>query len=351
MPFDGIATHAAGREIKERIKGNKISRVYQPTAEEVVIYFAGGERRPLLLCANANAPRIQFTKVSYDNPEYPPSFCMILRKYLLGGIVKDVYQLDFDRVIVLEIESLNEAGNLLKLMLTCEVMGKHSNVVLSDMQSGKIIDAVKHISGLKSSVRKIMPNFDYTFPPNEKLNPFDFDHSQALGLMTLSAQKSAEAAIAETFSGISKQFVRSFMFDYPEYNKTVGQMSPEDFGKMLPDFLGYLTKATLSDKSYIYKDSSGKYKDFSHSLYSFYGDYNKVEFDSFSDATDEYYMINAAVDSVKEKYSELIRNLSTLYDKEKRKLAVREKEREQAEDGELYNIYGNLILSNIYKIE
>ncbi|MBR4395397.1 MAG: NFACT family protein [Eubacteriaceae bacterium] len=350
MPFDGIAAHAAAREFRESLTGCKISRVYQPAREEIVIYFAG-RKDPLLLSASAESPRAQFTGLSFDNPEYPPSFCMLLRKYLIGGIVRDVRQYNFDRVILFDIEALSSSGIMVPLMLSVEIMGRYSNIILVDKRDMRMIDAVKHVSGLKSSVRKVMPNFDYSYPPNEKLDPGDYDISQALGMLSLSGEKEVKTALSDTFSGVSRQFAESFLRIHPEYGKKISAITGEELRNLPGIFAAEMKKACDSAQNCIYIEPDGKYRDFSHSSYAVYEGYRIKSFSRISEMLDEYYRSKAQNDTVRERYSSLIRSLSTLYDKEKRKLDVREKERAEAEDSGRYNMYGNLILSNLYKIK
>ena len=351
MPFDGIAAHAAAREFRESLTGCKISRVYQPAREEIVIYFAGREKDPLLLSASAESPRAQFTGLSYDNPEYPPSFCMLLRKYLIGGIVRDVRQHNFDRVILFDIEALSSSGIMVPLMLSVEIMGRYSNIILVDKRNMKIVDAVKHVSGLKSSVRKVMPNFDYSYPPNEKLDPFDCDVSQALGMLSLSGEKDVKTALCDTFSGVSRQFAESFLCIHPEYGKKISGITGEELRNLPGIFAAEMKKACDSAENYIYIEPDGRFRDFSHGGYAVYEDYRKKSFPHLSGMLDEYYRSKAQNDTVRDRYSSLIRSLSSLYDREKRKLEVREKERSEAEDSGRYNMYGNLILSNLYRIK
>ena len=202
MPFDGLMLSLLASQLRDELINQRIQRIYQPSKDDIIFYFSDSRIRPLYISASGNCPRAHLTDVRYDNPASPPVFCMVLRKYLVGGIIRGIAQKDFDRVLVMDIESLDEAGNLRNLCLISEMMGKHSNITLVD-SSMKILDSIKHVSGLRNTYRKIMPGFDYIFPPNEKTDPTSGRHNEAVDMLSFMADLSPEKAIVSVFSGIS----------------------------------------------------------------------------------------------------------------------------------------------------
>ena len=349
MPFDGLALCGVINEIKKKLIGSRVQRVYQPSCDEAVLYFSDHNKSSLMLSAAAAGARVHFTQTRYDNPEYPPDFCMILRKYLLGGILKNIYQVSFDRIVIFEFEALDDAGNLKKTKLVAEFMGKHSNIILTDAQTGKILDSIKHISGLKSSIRKVMPNFDYTFPPNEKLNPLDFDMATALGLFSFLSGKEPQDVLTEIFCGVSKPLALSFVKDFGY--KSLHLMSADEAELFLTRFGKYIEEKASSSDAYMYFKSNGDYKDFSLSLYSALSEFKSERINSLSEAVDEFYRQRSLTDAVKHRYADVIKKLELLCERESKKLAVRKEELEKAQDHEIYNIYGNLLLSNLHTIK
>ncbi len=349
MSFDGVSVCAVVKELDTTFTGAKIQRIYQPYRDEVVLYFSDKRKGALLLCADASFPRANITYSPYDNPEYPPSFCMLLRKYLIGGIVKSISQQGFDRIINIFVEALDEANNLIRLCLSIEIMGKHSNIILYDTNKMVVIDSIKHISSQKSSVRELMPNRVYYLPPNNKLDPFDFDASTAIDIMSFSAEKPISSALSDTFCGVSKQLAQSFAVDRSLAGKKVSDSDIATLYGILNDFREYLSFKINENVNYIYSLPEGKYKDFTHGEYIVYNAVTeKRQFLSISEAIEEYYREKTRHAGIKEKYDGTIKRLEILLAKEERKLALRKKEREAALDSEQYSIKGNLILSNLH---
>ena len=130
MPFDGVFTNSIVKELSEFVEG-KIDKVHQPSKDEIILIVKKDRKNvKLLLSANPSFPRVHITYNSMENPKVPPNFCMVLRKHILGGIIKSVSQLNFDRIIQFEIEGLTELGDTMQYKLICEIMGKHSNILL-----------------------------------------------------------------------------------------------------------------------------------------------------------------------------------------------------------------------------
>ena len=350
MPFDGISTCASAAECAGCFTGAKIQRVYQPLKDDIIIYFANRDKG-LLLSADPSFSRAYVSADKYDNPEYPPAFCMLLRKYLIGGIVKSISQRDFDRIIDIHIEALTDAGVLSELCLTAELMGRHANIILYETQSGHILDAVKHISAAKSSVRRVMPGGNYTAPPNDKLNIFDFDIHSALSMFSFASIRSGEALLADIFSGISQQCARSYFVESGEDADSVKDMNAEQAEAFFGRFAAFIKKQTLSADNFIYIDERGGYRDFSHGKYTFPNDCTAAKFVSFSDAAAEFYRGKTQRSGVKERNAAVIGRIETVLAREKRKLAARLQEDAAAQDSERYAVTGNLLLANMHLLE
>ncbi len=173
MALDGITLYAELSELRGRLIGSRIDKIYQPLRDEITLGLRGnGENLKLLLSANPSHPRIHITEKTRENPLTAPMFTMILRKHIAGGRIAGIIQPDFERIVFLDIEAMNEMGDLVNRRLVLEIMGKHSNIILCD-ENGKILDAIKRISHDKSSVREVLPGLSYELPPGGKLNPLN----------------------------------------------------------------------------------------------------------------------------------------------------------------------------------
>lgn len=180
MPFDGLVLAAVTKELKEKLVGGRVERVYQPSKDEIIILVhRPGFRGRLLLSANAQNARVHLTTSAGENPATPPLFCMVLRKYLEGGRIISFIQPELERVFIMKIESRDELGNPSPKQLICETMGKHSNIILVDPTTNFIVDGIKRYSHSVSRYREVLPGRPYLSPPpQKKLNPFTADEDQ-----------------------------------------------------------------------------------------------------------------------------------------------------------------------------
>jgi len=172
MALDGITLYGIIYELRNELLGGKIDKIYQPEKDEIIIYIRNiGNNYKLLISANANFPRIYLTDEYKENPINPPMFCMLLRKYLQGGKIVDIYQKGFDRIVFIDVLSRDELEKEVVKTLVVEIMGRYSNIILIDKESEIIVDSVKRVYQDMSKIREITPGIKYELPPSQdKLN-------------------------------------------------------------------------------------------------------------------------------------------------------------------------------------
>lgn len=175
MPFDGLVMAAVRRELEREITGGRIERIYQPSPLEVLLVIhCQGQKWRLLLSAHPQNARVHLTARARENPLSPPLFCMVLRKHLEGGRIQGIAQPGLERILTMRIQGWDEFGEPAPRELTCEVMGRHSNILLIDPASNRIIDAVKRYTHALSRYREVLPGREYVPPPAlPKLNPLE----------------------------------------------------------------------------------------------------------------------------------------------------------------------------------
>ena len=157
MPLDAITMTAVAAELRERLIGGKVDKIYQPTRDEVVLHMrANGGNVKLLLSANPAHPRAQLTDIPRENPETPPMFCMLLRKYFLGGRVLDISQPPMERVLDFKFETLNDLGDRVERRIVLECIGRKSNLIMLD-GAGRITDCMRRVDADISAKRPLMP--------------------------------------------------------------------------------------------------------------------------------------------------------------------------------------------------
>lgn len=204
MAFDGITVSAIKAEIEDKILGGRIDKVYQPEKDEIILGIRSmGQAYKLLLTSNASNPKFHFTQTNPSNPMTPPLFCMVMRKHLQSGKIIKIEQPDFDRILNIYVESLNELGDYSVKKLVLEIMGRHSNIILTD-ENNTILDCIKHIGHDTSSVREVLPGREYTLPPSQgKINTLELDDNNFKEVLENNHSFEIQSVIYKNYTGIS----------------------------------------------------------------------------------------------------------------------------------------------------
>lgn len=208
MPFDGLTIRAVTDELKPALFNARIDKIFQPEKDELVFLIrqAGtGNHLRLLISANVNWARIHLDNNKKPNPVTPAGFCMLLRKYLEGGKIKAIEQIDFERVVHITIEALDDFREWKEKLLICEFMGRHSNIILIDPANNIILDAIKRFDSDVNSYREVMPGKIYVTPPEQgKLDPL-ITSAEEFSARVWSLEKDSKlgTALFDIFSGIS----------------------------------------------------------------------------------------------------------------------------------------------------
>ncbi|CDC20710.1 putative RNA-binding protein snRNP like protein [Eubacterium sp. CAG:274] len=204
MAFDGITVSAIKAEIEDKILGGRIDKIYQPEKDEIILGIRSmGQAYKLLLTSNASNPKFHFTQTNPSNPMTPPLFCMVMRKHLQSGKIIKIEQPDFDRILNIYVESLNELGDYSVKKLVLEIMGRHSNIILTD-ENNTILDCIKHIGHDTSSVREVLPGREYTLPPSQgKINTLELDNNNFNEVLENNPSFEIQSVIYKNYTGIS----------------------------------------------------------------------------------------------------------------------------------------------------
>ena len=334
MAFDGIVTMAAAKEMRPVIISGKIDKVYQPEADELVfnIHTKRGNVK-LYASVNPAAARIHFIENSLQNPPAPLPFCMLLRKHIQGARVTDVAQVGSERIIEISLETLNELGFTVSKKLIFEIMGKHSNIVLLDISSGKIIDCIKHVSIDVNRVRQLLPGIIYKYPPAQDKIPF----KELLPEGSPSVFLPPEAkAIQRTVGGVSPSFAQEMAAseDPLSFLRSAARIIEE--GRFYP---------------VVYSDDKGSPKEFHILPLSEYEDVcQKKEFDSLSLCLEYYYAHKQSSNKLHQKASDLERSVSSQLDKLYLKEQRLREDLLKAENSESLRLYGELLTANIHQV-
>ena len=213
MPMDGLTLGFASRELNAALAGGRIDRITQPEKDTLILVIrAGNMNNQLLLCASPNNARIHLTQQKFSNPLEPPMFCMLMRKQLLSGRVLAVTQIGGDRVIHIDVDTVNELGDHVRRRLILEIMGRHSNLIVTD-ENDRIIDAARHVSLDMSRVRQVQPGLPYLPPPaQDKLAPEDVTADALMTRLAAAGDVPLHKALAACVSGMSNPAAKELAF-------------------------------------------------------------------------------------------------------------------------------------------
>lgn len=351
MSFDGIFTKAVVDEIYPLLLNGKINKINQPDKNEINLQIYNKENYKLLLsCAN-NLSRIHLSEKSKKNPITAYNFCMLLRKHLVGGTIKNIYQHKMDRVVCFEIENLNELKELSKKLLIIEIMGKHSNIILVDKESNKIIDAIKHIDSRQSSIREVFPNKDYFFVKDEKENILDENYKLPSEILKISEPISMKKFFYTNYLGFSP-IISYEILDNSNVDTDVNSanLNDEDIKRIDENFVKLVENIKNKNYSPIFiKDEMNNNKDFYCFDLNLYK--KKESVDSLSKLVESFYHNNSLRDRINQKASGFKKILSTKLNRLTNKYIAMNDELLNNQSKEDLKIFADLLSINIYKIE
>lgn len=337
MSFDGVFTHAMVEELNQKLNKGRISKIHQPYDYEIIVTIrANGKNHKLLLSAHPNYARIQLTTISYINPENPPNFVMVLRKFLEGAILEMIHQVANDRIIHFTFSKRNELGDLQSIVLVVELMGRHSTIVLMNKETGKIIDAIKHIGPSQNTYRTILPGISYIAPPKQNLvNLFTLvDDEQIFEQLSLADPLNSQY-LQQHFQGLGKDTANELAFrlnEKPNQKLMVWKTFWNEVQKITP------TLSVINQKDYF-------------SSFPFIKNVETVQhFTTLSQLLDVYYENKAEKDRTKQQGNDLIHKIENEYKKNQKKLSKLKTTLAETENAEIYRRKGELLTTFMQQI-
>ena len=324
MSFDGFFLHHMVEELRTELLNGRIQKINQPFDQELVLQIRSNRKsHRLLLSAHPVFGRIQLTESTFENPAQPSTFIMVLRKYLQGAVIESIEQIENDRIVEITVSNKNEIGDHIQATLIIEIMGKHSNILLVDKSSHKILEVIKHIGFSQNSYRTLLPGAAYIAPPStEALNPFTIKDEKLFEI--LQTQELTAKNLQNLFQGLGRD--------------TATELEKQLLNDKLSNFRSFFkqeTKPCLTDKSFSCVPFSSK---------------TTENFDSLSQLLDVYYKDKAERDRVKQQASELIRRVENELQKNRQKLKKQEKELLATENAEEFRQKGELLTTFLHQV-
>ena len=323
MSFDGFFLHHMTEELRRELLGGRIQKINQPFEQELVLQIRSNRKsHKLLLSAHSVFGRVQLTDTTFENPAVPNTFIMVMRKYLQGAVIESIQQVENDRILEISVSNKNEIGDSVAVTLVIEIMGKHSNIILLDKASGKIIEAIKHVGFSQNSYRTILPGSTYVAPPQpSSLNPFTVGDEKLFEI--LHTEDLEPKRLQQIFQGLGRDTATELR----------GRLTADKL-KTFRAFFASPTQPSLTEKS------------FSALLFSD----SKTQMSTLSELLDTFYKDKAERDRVNQQASELIHRVENELEKNRKKLGKQEEELLATENAEEFRQKGELLTTFLHQV-
>ena len=324
MSFDGFFLHHMVEELRRELVNGRIQKINQPFEQELVLQIRSNRQsHRLLLSAHPVFGRIQLTQTTFENPAQPSTFIMVLRKYLQGALIESIEQVENDRIVEMTVSNKNEIGDHIQATLIIEIMGKHSNILLVDKSSHKILEVIKHVGFSQNSYRTLLPGSSYIAPPStESLNPFTIKDEKLFEI--LQTQETTAKNLQSLFQGLGRDTA----------NELEGLLISDKLSTFR-NFFSQETKPCLTETSFSPVPFATRVGEPSASL---------------SELLDTYYKDKAERDRVKQQASELIRRVENELQKNRHKLKKQEKELLATDNAEEFRQKGELLTTFLHQV-
>ena len=356
MALDGAFLSCLREELTAGLPEARVDKIHQPSREELVVALrtrAGTKK--LYLSARVNSPRVHFTDIPLENPAAPPMFCMLLRKRLTGGRLAGIRQEGLERALYFDWDCVNDLGDIVRLTLAVEIMGRHSNIILID-ETGRVIDAIKRVDPDMSSVRPVLPGLRYSPPPAAagRLDLSRTTPERFLAALEAGRDLPLSKALLEVSHGLSPLLCRELSHLAARgRDPLVSAMTGEDRDRLL-FYLRRVKAAVETGENrvpYLLTKTDGTPLEFSFMPITQYGlAALGRELDSFSAVLDAFYAGRDQAERMKQRAHDILRVLTAAAERTARKLSHQREELARSGDRDTLRIYGELIHANIHAI-
>lgn len=351
MALDGIVISNVVYELNEVLIGGRINKIAQPEKDELLLTIkCNREQKKLLLSAGASLPLVYLTNDNKPSPMTAPNFCMLLRKHLNSAKIISITQPELERIIQIEIEHLNELGDVCTKFLIIELMGKHSNIIFCD-DALRIIDSIKHISSLVSSVREVLPGREYFIPKTQnKIDPLTLTYSIFKDTIL---QKPYEIgkAIYTSLTGFSPLMANEVCHRASIYpgasTKALSEGEQLHLYKNLERIITSITEHNYQPVI-IYKEHEPI--EFSSLELTLYDAFDRKEFSTISQVLESYYADKNALTRIHQKSADLRRIVSNALERSYKKYDLQIRQLKDTDKRDKFKVYGELINTYGYSL-
>lgn len=352
MAFDGIVTTAVVCELQNLLTGGRIDKIYQPSSDEIILQIRSGrEKYRLYLSANTSRAGLYLISEKDSNPTNPPAFCMLLRKHMQSARIHEIRQVDSERIVEIDTDSVNELGFAVKHRLTIEIMGKHSNIILIDIESGKIIDAVKRLSIDVNRYRQTLPGAVYKRPPShDKIPYFNLSREQFREVIENAGKASLDQSLVAAVQGISPVFSSELLYRAGIYGSDPDSSHIDQLYDALMDAVDKVSGGSAEPCLYRDQKTGAPHEFHALHLTILEDRFDRSDLDSASDACNQYFEGRDTSNRIRQKSSDIRQMISRALDKLLLKKQRLQTDLLKAEDSEKYRLYGELLTASLHKV-
>ena len=354
MAFDGITIANVVKEMNDTIIGCRIYKIAQPENDELILTLKGscGQKR-LFISAGASLPLIYFTETNKPSPMTAPGFCMLLRKHLQNGRIVAVTQPGLERIIHMDIEHLDEMGDLCKKTLIVEIMGKHSNIIFCHAD-GTIIDSIKHVSGLVSSVREVLPGKQYfVAQTQDKLDALTTGEEEWM-TMVMNKPTAAFKAIYGSYTGISPILAQELCYragvDGEAPTAALSDKEKHTLYEAFVEMISCVKAGTFAPHIAYTRNQPVEFAALPLTMYT-QGEDRLVAYESMSLLLESYYAEKNTITRIRQKSADLRKIVQTALERNIKKYDLQLRQMKDTEKRDTYRIYGELLNAYGYGIE
>ena len=357
MALDGLVIHSLVDELSTKLVGGKVDKVHQPEDDEIVLYIRNNkENYKLVLSCSSSNPRVYIANdYKKENPKKAPMLCMLFRKYIQSGNIVGISQVGFERIIKISVNSLDELKEKSTKDIYIEIMGRHSNIILTHSLDNKIIDSAKRIPTSISRVRQILPGITYELPPAQsKLNPLDNISNSTFIDSLKSYEGPIFKGIYSKFLGISPIISKEICYRANVNEKTaISDLSNSELNSLYNEFNNLFKDIRNNNYSpcIVVNEKVDRVVDFSCISLNLYNELKFIIKDSMSTILEDYYKTKDIKDRIHQRASDLKKSISIKLERLYHKQEKQEEELKEAENADIYKVKGELLTAYIYMIQ
>lgn len=352
MAFDGITVHGLVHEFNERLIDGRITKIAQPEKDELLLTIKNEkETFRLVISVNPSLPLIYLTDVNKQSPINAPMFCMLLRKHINNGRILKIEQPDMERVVVFYIEHRNELGDLCTKKLIVELMGKHSNIIFATDED-IIVDSIKHVTPVMSSVRVVMPNQQYFIPKtSDKLNPLTVSKDEFVEKIK-NSKGILYKAIYSSFTGISPVIAQEICYlSDIDSNLPVAEISDDFYTHLYNIYSNMIVEIKNNNFTPVIYYNNNEPVEFNSFKLTLFGDSIEKQLSTINKVIVEFYSQKDRYTRIRQKSATLRHIVDTNLNKDRKKYDLQLRQLKDTEKAEKFKVYGELLTSYSFNVE